>query len=136
MWVSGGRGRDADADGGCFCWCRHDDWVELMLAEHGEPVSAGVFIDEIEKLVIHGLLLPWRAGADGLSGAVREVVAHQRARDGAQGLLYGRDLRDDVSAVAVFFDHAVQAADLALDQPQAAQVGGLDLRIDACGLSA
>lgn len=96
---------------------------------------AGVFVDEVEELVVHCLLLFWRACTDGLRGAVGEVVAHERARDGAQGLLHGRDLCDDVGAVAVVFDHAVEAADLTFYETKTAEIRGLDFGIDSRGFA-
>jgi hypothetical protein len=59
------------------------------------------------------------------------MVAHERAGDGAESLLDGGDLRDDVGAVAVVFDHAVEAANLAFDKTEAAEVRGFDPGVDA-----
>jgi len=65
---------------------------------------------------------PAQAFAQGLRGAVTQVIAHQRASHGPQRFLHGRNLHQDVRAVAVAFDHFLQAAHLALDAAQALQV--------------
>jgi hypothetical protein len=96
---------------------------------------AGVFVDEVEEFGVHGLLFIGRAGADGLGGAVGEVIAHQSSGYGAERLLHGGELGDDVGAVAVFFDHAMQAADLAFDEAEATEIGGFDLRVDGYSLA-
>jgi hypothetical protein len=44
-----------------------------------------------------------------------EMILHQFPADGAQSFVDGRYLRHDVGAVAVFLDHALKAANLALD---------------------
>lgn len=44
-----------------------------------------------------------------------EMALHDLLAEAAEGLLDAGDLDEDVGAVAIFFDHFVQAADLALD---------------------
>ena len=39
--------------------------------------SAGILVDHLQQLVIHCLLLLYRSAADGMGGAVRQVIAHQ-----------------------------------------------------------
>jgi hypothetical protein len=53
---------------------------------------------------------------------VFQVVAHQLAADGAQGFVHRGDLRQHIGAVAVGFDHSLQAADLAFDSAEAEEV--------------
>lgn len=65
-----------------------------------------------------------------MAGAVREMIAHERTGYGAQRFLRGRDLHEDVGAVAVFFNHAVDAAYLAFNAAEAAEIGGFDFRVD------
>src|SRR2546421_667545 len=45
-----------------------------------------------------------------------KMVLHEIAGHSAQRFLYGSDLSDDVSAVAVLLHHFLQAADLTFDQ--------------------
>src|SRR5713101_4395117 len=66
-------------------------------------------VNQFEQLVVHrlGFLLP--AAAQGFRGAMAEVIAHEVARDTAQRFLHTGDLGDNVRAVAVVFDHFLQA---------------------------
>ena len=59
-----------------------------------------------------------------------QVVAQQLPADAAQRLLHRCDLRDDLRAVAILFDHLLQAADLALDAAQPLEVRVLDFGVD------
>jgi hypothetical protein len=95
-----------------------------------------MFIDEFEELfvLIGGLL--FTAAANGLSGAVVEMILHESAPDASQSFLYGGDLDDDIGAIALLFHHLLETADLPFDSAQALQVRGLDLRIDRDGLAA
>ena len=89
----------------------------------------------MKQLVIHRFGLGGAAFANGFGSTVAEMIAHEGAADGAQGFLDGGDLHEDVGAVAVFGDHASEAAGLAFDAAQALEIGGLDLRIDAEGFA-
>jgi hypothetical protein len=64
-----------------------------------------------------------------------QVIAHQVAGDSAERFLDTGDLRDDVGAVAIVFDHLLQAANLAFDAAQALEVSGFQLRIDTDGFA-
>jgi hypothetical protein len=75
------------------------------------------------------------SAAQGFRGAMAELIAHQVARDAAQRFLDASNLRDDVRAVAVVFDHFLQAADLAFDATQAVAIGYFDFRIDGDGFA-
>src|SRR5204863_6253969 len=57
----------------------------------------------------------------GTDDAVVRVIVQQPERDLVQRRLDGRDLGEDVDAIAVLLDHALDAADLALDAAQAGQ---------------
>ena len=57
--------------------------------------------------------------ADGVRHAVGQVVVEQLERHRLEGLGGGGHLFEDVDAVAVLVDHALQAPDLALHPPQA-----------------
>ena len=48
-----------------------------------------------------------------------EVVAHELASDASKRFVDGRDLRHDVGAIAVCFDHFLKASDLAFDTAEA-----------------
>src|SRR6476661_4330288 len=101
-----------------------------MPASRLIPPSPAVPVDHLDQLVVRGLGGVAVARADGLGGAVFEVVAHQLAADRAQGLLDGGDLGQDVGAVAVLLDHLLEAAHLPLDPPQALLVAVIDPGID------
>ena len=74
-----------------------------------------MLIDQVEQLVVHNSRLFWRAARDCLGRAMREVISHQRPPDRPQSFLCRRDLNHDVGAIAVFFDHLLNAADLPFD---------------------
>ena len=65
-----------------------------------------------------------------------QMILHQGAAHGAQRLLRGRNLHEDVGAVAIFFHQALQTAHLPFNPAQAFQVGRLDFRIDGQRLAA
>ncbi len=65
-----------------------------------------------------------------------EMVAHQVAGDAAEGFLDAGDLRDDVGAVAILFDHFLEAAHLAFDTAEALEISVFQLRIDGDGFAA
>ena len=71
------------------------------------------------------------ARPDRLGHAVAQVLLQQPQRDRLQGPGHRRDLGEHIDAVDVLFHHALQAAHLALDPPQAFEVGVLVLRITA-----
>src|SRR4051794_32802762 len=62
------------------------------------------------------------AGCRGLDQAVAHVLLEQAEGDRLQGLRHRRDLREDVDAVLLVLDHALQPACLALDAAQALEV--------------
>jgi hypothetical protein len=52
-----------------------------------------------------------------------EMIAHQVSGYAAERFLNAGYLRDDVGAVAVLFDHFLEAAHLAFDSTEAVAVG-------------
>jgi hypothetical protein len=48
---------------------------------------------------------------------MRQVVVEELQRHRLQGPVHGRDLSQDVDAVGVLLDHALQAPDLPFDAP-------------------
>src|SRR5271168_3826665 len=92
---------------------------------------SSVLVDHLQQLVVHGFSLFGGTGTNRMSGAVSEMIAHQGTSDRSDRLLSRRDLRENIGAVAVLFHHALQAADLAFDSSQPAQVRSLDRGIDA-----
>jgi hypothetical protein len=44
-----------------------------------------------------------------------QMITHKGAADSSQGFLHGRDLDEDIRAVAILFDHLLEASNLALD---------------------
>jgi len=87
-------------------------------------------VNQFEQLVVHRLGFLLLAAAQGFRGTMVQVIAHQVACDAAQRFLHAGDLRDDVRAVAVVFDHFLQATNLAFDTAQAVAIGHFDFRID------
>jgi hypothetical protein len=65
-----------------------------------------------------------------MSDTVPTVIAHQLSSDGPECLLRSRDLNHDLRTVTVLFDHLLQPLHLALQSPQAAEVGGFRFGID------
>jgi hypothetical protein len=55
----------------------------------------------------------------GVGDTVTQVIVEKQQRDGLQSPCRGRNLLKDVDALTVVFDHALQAANLALDSAQA-----------------
>lgn len=92
-------------------------------------------INQIQELVVHGIRAVTALARERLPCAMMQVIPHELARHAPQRLLHGRDLHDNVGAIAILFDHLVQAADLPFDPAKPLQVGGLDRRIDASRLS-
>ena len=64
-----------------------------------------------------------------------EMVAHQLTADRTQRLLHRRELRDDVGAVAVLFNHPLQSSHLPFDAAETRQVAGLDVTVHGNRLS-
>src|SRR5215212_2088820 len=62
------------------------------------------------------------AGLGRLEHAVAHVLVEQTERDRLESLCHRRDLGEDVDAVLLLLDHALQAAGLALDAPQTLEV--------------
>src|SRR5215203_3380089 len=62
------------------------------------------------------------AGARGVDAAVAHVLLEQAAGDRLQRLRHGGDLGEDVDAVLLVLDHALQTAGLALDAAQSLEV--------------
>ena len=70
----------------------------------------------------------------GVGDAVADVLLEQADGDALQRLGRRADLRQHVDAVHVLVDHALQTADLALDAPQALDVGVLVGGVAVLGL--
>ena len=66
---------------------------------------------------------------DGVADAVADVLVEEADGDGLERLGDGADLGEDVDAVRVLLDHALDAADLALD---AVEPLGVVVLVDAC----
>ncbi len=63
---------------------------------------------------------------EGVRHAMLQVVAERRLLDLVEGGPHGPDLRQHVDAVALFLDHAGDAAHLALDAAEAGELGFLE----------
>ena len=92
--------------------------------------SPEVCVNRFEQFVEHCFRFCFLAAAQRFSGAVTQVIAHQVAGDTAERFLDAGDLRDDVGTVAIFFDHFLEAANLAFDAAEAFEIRILKLRID------
>lgn len=66
--------------------------------------------------------------------AVSQMVLKQRPGDFAKSLVDSRNLYENVSAIAIFFNHSLKSANLPLDAPEPVQIGCFDLRIDGNGV--
>jgi hypothetical protein len=98
-------------------------------------ILAQMRVDHFQEFVVHGFGFFFFVAAQGFGGAMVQVVAHQIAGYAAEGFLDAGDLRDDVGAVAIVFDHFLEAADLAFDAAKAVAIGVLELGIDGDCLS-
>src|SRR3954462_1730700 len=74
------------------------------------------------------------AGYGGGDDAVAQVLLEQAERDRLQRLRHRRHLGEDVDAVLLVLDHALQAAGLALDAAQPLEVVVLAVDVPARGL--
>ena len=66
---------------------------------------------------------------DGVGNAVRKVLIKQRQGYCFESSGGGGDLGEDVDAIGVFFNHALQPADLPFDATQALEMDRLDVGI-------
>jgi len=89
-----------------------------------------VFRKQVYELSVHGFAFGRRTLLNRLSGAVPEVIEKKRFAYASQGFADGRDLDEDVGAVALFLDHFLQATDLTFDSFEALEIGGSNIRID------
>ena len=62
------------------------------------------------------------ADPDRVSHTVSEMLVEQRQCHRLQSLGCGRDLREDVNAIGIVFDHPLETTHLAFDTPEAVQV--------------
>src|SRR5215472_2626317 len=59
------------------------------------------------------------------------MIAHQLAANGAQRFLNGRNLHEDVRAIALILDEPLQTPHLPLNAAEALQIRRLDFRVDS-----
>jgi hypothetical protein len=85
--------------------------------------------EEVEQLAIHGVGL-LRRMLDRVGGAMAQMVLKQPTRHFAQGLMHGRNLYENVGAIAIFFNHSLKSSNLAFDSAKTIQIGSFDLGID------
>jgi len=89
--------------------------------EHDRPRrNAGLaHLAEVEHALLGGV-----AAFDRVLDTVRDVLSQDLLLDTPQRGAHRRDLRDDVDAVAVIFNHAREAPHLAFDAAEASKTGG------------
>jgi hypothetical protein len=71
--------------------------------------------DDIHQLGDFATLLRAITGGNGILDTMRDVIAQDFLFGAAQRRANGSDLRDDIDAVAILFNHAGEATDLPLD---------------------
>src|ERR1700733_1344273 len=87
-------------------------------------------VNHFQQLIVHRLSVLGGTGTNRVGSAVSEVVTHQSPGNRAKSLLCRRDLRENIRAIAIFFHHPLQPANLAFNPAQSPQVRSLDCRID------
>src|SRR5215469_4203804 len=82
--------------------------------------SARVLVNHFEQLIVHILLFVLRTALDRMRHAVLKMIAHQGTRNGAESLVRGRKLCEDVHTVAILFHHPLYAPKLTFDPAEPA----------------
>jgi hypothetical protein len=88
-------------------------------------------VDHFQQFVVDGLCFLFLTATEGLGGAMMQMISHQVSGYAAERFLDAGDLRDDVGAVAILFDHLLQAADLAFDSTETVAVGLFQAGVDS-----
>lgn len=91
-------------------------------------------VDQFDQLIVRflGFVL---SGPNCGGRAVPQMVSHQLATDTTKRFVCGGDLSKDVRAVAIFFDHLLQAPHLPFYPAEPLEVALFDVRIDADGFA-
>ena len=92
-------------------------------------------VNELKQLLVGSLGSSLAAAAQRLRYAVLQMILHQAPRHAAQRLLNGSNLHDDVGAVAIFFDHFLQAANLPFDAAKPMAIRAFYFGINSCGFA-
>src|SRR5262245_57524349 len=82
---------------------------------------------DLHQLLDLAALICLVARGDGVLDAMRDVIAQDFLFEPSESRAHRRDLGHDVDAVAILFDHARNAAHLALDPAQPLRAGRLDI---------
>jgi hypothetical protein len=90
-------------------------------------------VNQTQKLVIHRVGFFFFRGAQGFGRAMAQVILHKVSRHAAKRFLRRSNLGDDVRAVAIFFHHPLQTADLSFDTAEAFLIGCFQGRVDGQG---
>jgi hypothetical protein len=61
---------------------------------------------------------------------VGKVITHERPSNGSECLLSRSNLGENIRAIPIVFDHALNTANLTFNSAEPAQIGSLDLGID------
>src|SRR5262249_33965025 len=86
--------------------------------------------EDIEQLVDLPLSVVLRAGSDGVGDARLDVASEKELLDLLQRALHGGDLKQDVDAVRVGVDHALESLDLSFDPSEPPDGLRLRRRVD------
>jgi hypothetical protein len=117
------RPRARDVTGAAPVWCPTSSRTPDDLPRAREPLNGS---EQLLALLARDVRV---TGGEGLGDAVRDVVLEKLRRDPFERRLHGRDLREDVDAVAVLLDHPLDPPHLPLDPVQALGERLLVLRV-------
>ena len=94
-------------------------------------MSPAAIVEYFHQLVDLDLALAVVAGMEGVCDAVLQVVVQDLLLDLVERRPHRAHLVDDVDAIAIFLDHAGNAAHLAFDPAEAGKLRFLHLRVHA-----
>ena len=91
-------------------------------------------VHEVDQFIVHRFGL-FRSSLDGRGRTMFQVVPHELSPHTTQRLLHGRDLRQDVGAVAILVDHFLQSTHLPFDASESLEIAIANVGIDADSFS-
>lgn len=123
---------------GVFRSCGQTSAFEGVIAV-GTPAEAGLGLaltragDRLDKLVDHPPSLICITPLDGVRHTVRDMISKHLILHALQRRLNRLELCQNVDAVAVFFNHPSDTADLPFDPAKPSRAGFFTLRIHVAG---